>query len=54
MSGNLFDHYGVPGEAGATSRVGQPIVSTILGVVMRKGTGAVRTAGRAGVEANDM
>ena len=54
MSGNLFDHYGAPGEAGATSRVGQPIVSTIFGVVMRKGTGAVRTAGRAGVEANDM
>src|SRR5882757_5951477 len=54
MSGNLFDHYGVPGEAGATSRVGEPIVSNVFGVVMRKGAGAVRTAGRAGVEANDM
>jgi hypothetical protein len=54
MSGNLFDHYGVPGEGGATSRVGQPIVSNIFGVVTRKGAGAVRTAGWAGVEANDM
>jgi hypothetical protein len=51
MSGNRFDHFGAPGEAGATFRVGQPIVSNIFGVVMRKGAGAVRTAGRAGVEA---
>jgi hypothetical protein len=54
MSGNLFDHYGVPGEAGATSRVGQSIGSNIFGVATRKGAGAVGTAGRAGVEANDM
>ena len=54
MSGNLFDHYGVPGEAGATSRVGEPLVSNIFGAVMRKSAGAVPTAGRAGVEANDM
>src|SRR6266567_2922204 len=97
MSSNLFDRYGVPGEAAATrqrdwsdvpgealrnvprsgagllenlayplarvagsisgrvvSRVGEPLVSNTLGVVTRKGADAVRAAGRAGVEANDM
>jgi hypothetical protein len=54
MSGNLFDHFGVPGEAGATSRVGEPLVSNTLSMATRKGADAVRAIGRADVEANDL
>jgi len=54
MSGNLFDHYGVPGEAGATSRVGEPLVSNTLSMATRKGADAVSAIGQADVEANDL
>ena len=46
MSGNLFDHYGVPGEAGATSRVGEPLVSNTLSMATRKGADAVSAIGQ--------
>jgi hypothetical protein len=42
----------IPGRV--VSLVGEPIVSNTLGVVTRKGADAVRAAGRAGVEANNM